>query len=231
MTSLQLLPPFPLPVQSKFKSKGNPQISSVGLKSLPPPPRPKRCSYKLVRSPQQYKDSGVTHTQGYYPLLLANNERFRTFSYTPVASGSKKKKGSIYTQHVERANTVHCHQHTQEIIPPWNNTAKPLSRIMTTPVKGSRPQREGLQLFENEAMLSQPPNSPSDTEENQVVLISSQELLQQQRGSLQHTYLTGYNNNSQSNNISINTNTNTNTNTKKQLVEKKPSIGSCGART
>lgn len=228
MASLQPLPHFPPPTPSKFKSNSSPQVSSLGLKSLPPPPRPKRCSYKPVRSPQQYKDSGVTRTQGYYPLVLANNERFRTFSDTPLSSSrSKKKNGSIYTQHVEWPKTIHHHQHTQEIIPPWNNTAKPLSRIMTTPAKGSRPQREGLQLFENEAMLLQPPNAPSDTESKQFVLISPQELLQQQRVILRHTYLTGHGNNNKSNNI----NTNTNTNSEKQLVEKKPSFGSCGAGT
>ncbi|KAF9327975.1 hypothetical protein BG006_008788 [Podila minutissima] len=226
MTSLQPLPPLPPSTPSKFKSKGSLHVCPLGLKSLPPPPRPKRCSYKPVRSPQQYKDSGVTRTQGYYPLLLANNERFRTFSDTPLAcSISKKKKGAIYSQHVERPKTIHRHQHTQEIIPPWNNTAKPLSRIMTTPAKGSRPQREGSQLFENEAMLLQPPNSPSDTESKQFVLISPQELLRQ-RIIPHHTYLTGHGNNNKGNNI----NTNTNTNSEKQLVEKKPSFGSCGAR-
>ncbi|KAG0037504.1 hypothetical protein BGZ82_002416 [Podila clonocystis] len=117
--------------------------------------------------------------------------------------------------HVERAKTIH-HQHTQKIIPPWNNTAKPLSRIMTTPVKGSRPQREGHHLFEYEAMPLQPPNSPSDAESKQVVLISPQEL-QQQRAILQHTYLNGYDNN--------------NTNSEKRSMEKKPYFGNCGART
>lgn len=223
-TSLHPLPPLPLsPTPSKFKSKHSPHVSSLGLKSLPPPPRPKRPSYKPVRSPQQYKDSGVTRTQGYYPLFLANDGHFRTISDTPLASsGSTKKKRSMYTQHVERAKTIHHHQHTQEIIPPWTNTAKPLSRIMTTPSKSSRPQLEGRQLFEYDAMPLQLLNSPSDTEPKQVVLISPQELLQQQRLILRHTYLNGYGNKS---------NTSTNTNSEKRMVEKKPSFGSYGTRT
>ncbi|KAG0332845.1 hypothetical protein BG000_009686 [Podila horticola] len=93
---------------------------------------------------------------------------------------------------------------------------------MTTPSKSSRPQLQGRQLFEYEAMSLQLLNSPSDTEPKQVVLISPQELLQQQRLILRHTYLNGYGNKS---------NTNTNTNSEKRMVEKKPSIGSYGTRT
>ncbi|KAG0027604.1 hypothetical protein BGZ81_005453 [Podila clonocystis] len=87
---------------------------------------------------------------------------------------------------------------------------------MTTPVKGSRPQREGGHVFEYEAMPLQPPISPSDAESKQVALISSQEL-QQQRATFHDTYLNGYGNN--------------NTNSEKRSMEKKPSFGNFGPRT
>ncbi|KAF9387575.1 hypothetical protein CPB97_002356 [Podila verticillata] len=218
MTSPLPLQSCPLsPTQPKFKSKRSPYICSLGVKSLSPPPRPKRPSYKPVRSPQQYKDSGITRTQSYYPLVLVNDERFRTFSDRPLSlSGSKKKKIPVCAP-VERAGAIH-HPPAREIGPPWNNTAKPLLKIVTTT---KRPPREDRQLFEYETMPLPPPNSPLHLEPKQVVMISPQGFLHPQRHPNGH----GHNNTASSS-----TSSSTLTNGDKRQVKKTPSFGNCRAR-
>lgn len=212
------LQPRPLsPTPPKFKSKRSPHMYSLGVKSLSPPPRPKRPSYKPVRSPQQYKDSGITRTQSYYPLVVVSNERFRTFSDQPLSSsGSKKKKAPVCAT-VEQARTIH-NPPSREVSPPWNNTAKPLSRIVTTT---KRPPREGRQLFEYETTPLRPPNSPFHLEPKQLVIISPQDLLH-----LQH--LNGH---GDSNAASSSTSTSTLAHGDRRQVKKTPSFKSCGART
>ncbi|KAF9394321.1 hypothetical protein CPC16_011715 [Podila verticillata] len=219
MTSPLPLQPRPLsPTQPKFKSKRSPYMCSLGVKSLSPPPRPKRPSYKPVRSPQQYKDSGITRTQSYYPLVLVNDERFRTFSDRPLSlSGSKKKRIPMCAP-VERAGAIH-HPPSREISSPWNNTAKPLLRIVTT---AKRPPREDRQLFEYETMSLPPPNLHLHLKPKQVVMISPQSFLHPQ----QHPNGHGDNNTASS----TSTSTSTLTNGDKRQVRKTPSFGSCGAR-
>lgn len=218
MTSpLPLQPCLLSPTQPKFKSKRSPYMCSLGVKSLSPPPRPKRPSYKPVRSPQQYKDSGITRTQSYYPLVLVNDERFRTFSDRPLSSSGSKKKTIPVCAPVERAGTIH-HPPAREISSPWNNTAKPLLRIVTTT---KRPPREGRQLMDYETMPLPPPNSPFHLEPKQVVMISPQDFLHPQR------HPNGHGNN---NTASSSTSTSILTNGDKRQVKKTPSFRSCGAR-